>query len=125
MWSDIEVSDGDKPRWQRKIQKYPNRIGEWMDARGLEASTLGAMLHKHYGTIYKIREGDRIATPYEYLIPISAILGCTMEDLLLPTEENMKLFEEIQASIHTPHYIRRNVAASVVRWNKRIVEKKK
>ena len=117
MWRDCDGPDDEKSRRQSKVKNYPNRLGEWMDARGLTDQSLGKIVGRHHNTIYKLRTGDRKIDPYEYLIPFAAVLGCNIEDLLLPDEDNLKLLEEIRTSKNVRPDIRGNVAAAIVRWN--------
>lgn len=114
--------DQDEASPQKKVKNYPNRIKEWMEHRNISDFEMGELIHKHHNTIFKVWRGDRIATPYEYLIPMAAVLGCNIEDLLLPSPENWKLFEALRTSKETSETIRNNVTAAFIRWTKKCEE---
>jgi hypothetical protein len=118
MWRDADGGDDDKSPRQGTVKVYPTRIDEWMRAMDISDREMGELIRKHHNTVYKVRVGDRIATPYEYLIPMAAVLGCKVEDLLLPDKDNLKLFEELRTSKDTPPRIRKNVASALARWVK-------
>jgi phage repressor protein C with HTH and peptisase S24 domain len=73
-----------------KNQKYPNRLGEWRDARELTQEDMAARASKktkisvsHYK---KLERGERQLTP-KWLRVFSDILGISADDLLMSSSQ--------------------------------------